>query len=561
VNRWWRGWLLLAVLAVFFGALLFYPLSFSVVKAVTAKGKFTWAFVTGTFQDPVQREGILTSLMVGLLVTAGTTLVALPLAIIQARYRFAGKWLLTGLVLLPMIMPPFVGAIGMRQLLARYSGSINLLLGQLGVLRPGQFIDWLGSMRFWGVVLLEVLHLYPIMLLNLAAALANVDPRMEEAALNLGAGRWRLFRKVTLPLSLPGYFAGAVIVFVWAFTDLGTPLVFGYRKVVPVQIFDRLKEINENPQGYALVVVVLAVTVLAFALAKLVLGRSRGAMMSKGTTARELRQAGAMQTVGFYVLFGAVTLVACLPHIGVVLTSVAERWFATILPSNYTAGHFKAALGHDLTLPSIRNSILYSSASTLVDLVLGVMIAYAVSRRRVPMRHVVDATTMLPLGLPGIVLAFGFVGAFSGTPIDPRGNPTFLLVAAYAVRRLPYVVRAAYAGFEQVSERLEEAARNLGAGPARTLIKITAPLVSPNLIAGGILAFSFAMLEVSDSLILAFRERFYPLTKTIYELFGRLGDGPNIASALGVWAMVFLAVSLVGAGTALGKRMGQLFRI
>jgi len=136
-----------------------------------------------------------------------------------------------------------------------------------------------------------------------------------------------------------------------------------------------------------------------------------------------------------------------------------------------------------------------------------------------------------------------------------------LLVIAYAIRRLPYMVRAAYAGFQQVSTTLEEAAVNLGSTTLRALRRVTMPLISANLIAGGILAFAFAMLEVSDSLILAIKQQFFPITKAIYQLLGRIEDGPYIASALGVWAMAFLALALVTAGVLLGRRMGQLFRV
>jgi len=153
------------------------------------------------------------------------------------------------------------------------------------------------------------------------------------------------------------------------------------------------------------------------------------------------------------------------------------------------------------------------------------------------------------------------VAAFSPTFLNPRENPVPLLVAAYAIRRLPYMVRAAYAGFQQINVTLEEAAVNLGSSTLRSLRRVTLPLISANLIGGGILAFAFAMLEVSDSLVLAMKERFFPITKAIYQLLGRIGDGPYIASALGVWAMVFLALSLMTAGVLLGRRMGQLFRV
>ena len=175
-----------------------------------------------------------------MITTIATTLLSLPLAFLPVRYDFAGKGFLNGLILVPMVLPPFVGAIGMKQMFARF-GSINLLLLDLGLI--DQPVDWFGGGGFVGVVILEVLHLYPIMYLNVAAALANVDPSLEEAARNMGSSGFRLFRTVTFPLMLPGYFAGAIIVFIWAFTDLGTPLIFNYRQSWAVEIFNRILSI------------------------------------------------------------------------------------------------------------------------------------------------------------------------------------------------------------------------------------------------------------------------------------------------------------------------------
>lgn len=232
----------------------------------------------------------------------------------------------------------------------------------------------------------------------------------------------------------------------------------------------------------------------------------------------------------------------------------------TILPEAITWEHYRTALGHDLTLPSIRNSITLSLGSTSIDLVLGVTVAYLLARTRFRGSALVDALVMLPLAVPGLVLAFGYVACFAGTPLDPRTNPMPLLIIAYAVRRLPYVVRAAYAGFRQINVALEEAAVNLGSTVMRALRRITVPLIGANLIAGAILAFAFAMLEVSDSLILALKEQHFPITKAIYQLLGRIEDGACVASALGVWAMLFLGLAMVAAGCLLGRRMGQLFR-
>lgn len=134
------------------------------------------------------------------------------------------------------------------------------------------------------------------------------------------------------------------------------------------------------------------------------------------------------------------------------------------------------------------------------------------------------------------------------------------MVVAYAMRRLPYVVRAMSAGLLQISPVLEEAALNLGASPHRSFARITLPLAMPSVVAGGVLAFAFAMLEVSDSMILAQRTIHFPITKAIYTLAGTIGEGPALAAALGVWAMVFLIILLIGLSLLLGRKVANLVR-
>lgn len=549
--------LVLILLGVFFFFFILYPLTYVFSSAFFIEETFSLVFFKLMLTGPNYREVLVNSLNLGLATTLLTTLLSLPLVLLLVRYEFPGKGLLTGLILIPMVLPPFVGAIGMRQLLARF-GSINLLLLQMGII--DQPIDWLGGGGFWGVVVLEVLHLYPIMYLNVAVALANVDPSLEEAARNMGASGFKLFRTVTFPLMLPGYFAGAVIVFIWAFTDLGTPLVFEYREVIAVQIFNMVTDLHQNPMGHAFVVVVIALTLLFFYLSKRLIAGTRFEMLARGHVISSVRPASTRVTVLIYGVVLGISALALLPHMGVLLTSLSGRWFLSVLPSEYTFRFYLDVFSHELTLLSIKNSLFLSSLSTILDIILGVAIAYLLARKRIPGKDVLDALAMLPLALPGIVIAFGYVGAFSGTLLDARLNPVPLLVIAYAVRRLPYMVRAAYAGFQQTSVALEEASMNLGASPLRTLYQITFPLVLAHLMAGAILCFSFAMLEVSDSLILALKEQSYPITKAIYALLGRIADGPYIASAMGILGLVLLAGSLFFAGRFYGRRMGELFR-
>jgi iron(III) transport system permease protein len=241
-----------------------------------------------------------------------------------------------------MILPPFVGAIGLSHLLGR-SGAINALLIKLGIIDVG--IDFIGVGGFWAIVFIQALALYPIVYLNATAALANLDPALEEAAENLGAGWWRRFRQITLPLIRPGVFAGATIVFIWSFTELGTPLMFDYQVVTPVQIFNGIKEMAVSKTPYALTAVMLLTAVLFYVVGKSIFGRGAYAMYSKASL-----QAAPTQLRGWRggiaaCAFVVVIAIAVLPHISVILVSFTAdgQWYRSIVPREFTASHYTDA--------------------------------------------------------------------------------------------------------------------------------------------------------------------------------------------------------------------------
>jgi len=551
--------------AAFFAAFFLWPI-LQILKGgfIDADGRLTFAFLRTLLSDPIYLIALRNSFLLACAGTALAFAIALPLAFISDRFVFPLKGLLNSAVLIPMILPPFVGAIGIKQIFGQY-GAANALIIGLGLRPHGWTFDWFAANQFWGIAIVEGLSLYPIIYLNAVAALANVDPAMEEAAQNLGCTGLRRFIRITLPLIHSGLFAGGTIVFIWVFTELGTPLVFDYARVTSVQIFYGLKDIGGNPFPYALVAVMLFCSILIYAVGKGIFGRSNYAMTAKATSSGGARALPRAQAWLCTALFCSVAFVAILPHLAVVLIASSRDWYASVLPHGFTLDNYRAALGHELTVPAIANSLKYASLSTVVDVFLGVAIAYIVVRTRLVGRNLLDFMSMLPLAVPGIVLAFGYLAMSQEgrifSFINPVNNPTLLLIIAYSIRRLPYVVRSAAAGFQQTSVTLEEAAENLGAPPMRAVIKVTLPLIAANLMAGALLAFAFAMLEVSDSIILAQKMVYFPITKAILELFQLLGDGKFLACALGVWAMVFLGTMVAGISLLLGKRLGTLFRV
>lgn len=559
------GIFIYGLVSIFFFCFFLWPI-WQILKGgfIDSNGAFTIGYFIEVFASPIYREGFATSFWLATCSTLMTMLVAIPLAIIVHRFKFPGKTIFTGLILLPIMLPPFVGAMGVTQILGEY-GTLNAVLQFIGFLKEGQTIDWLGESRFLGIVLLNAFSLYPVLYLNALASLASIDPALDEAAENLGCRGIKRFFTITLPLMRSGLFAGCTIIFIWSFTELGVPLIFDYDRVTPVHIFNGLKEIGNNPFPYALVAAMLLFSVGFYIVGKGLFGRKSFPMMAKASHLFEPKKPGFWGQTFCVSLFSFVTFIALIPHLAVILISFSSDWYSSVLPNGWTLDNYAIALGHPLTVPSIQNSLIYAGSATLLNVLLGVCVAFVIARTTLPGRQILDAITMLPLAVPGLVMAFGyFAMSLEGRAFDflnPIENPTALLIIAYAIRKMPFVIRSAVAGLQQTSESYEEAAQNLGCSPLKSAIKITLPLIAANLLAGGLLAFSKSMLEVSDSLILAQKQQFYPITKAIYALMNLIGDGPFLACALGVWAMAFLAATIISISVLMGQKLGAIFRL
>lgn len=544
---------------VILGIFFIFPVGMLVLKSFVGPTGFTLEYFRLLFQNQLHTTAIVNSLQIGLYSTLTATLISIPLALIHVKCKFKGKGFLFGVILLPMIMPPFVGAIGIQQFFSLY-GAINLFLISHNIIATP--IPWLeNNHSFYIVILLEALHLYPILYLNLTAALSNIDPSLEEMADLFGVSKLRKLTSILLPLATPGFIAGATVVFIWSFTDLGTPLLVGYHEVVPVRIFNMVTDIQENPMGFALVFIVILLTMLFFGISRLTLRNTKKyEMMAKGHVTEPAKSTSFFSTVLIYIFCIFVLFFALFPHLSVLLKSVSENWFMTAFPEKFTLEHYTKIFVQELPFIGIKNSLFYSSISTLFDLVFGVAIAYLLIRKKLPFGSLFESIVMLPLAIPGIVLAFGYIVAFSNTPLDPLSNPVPLLIISYGIRRLPYMVRSATAGLQQTHISLEESSSLFGASRAHTLRKVIAPILTANLIAGSLLCFSYAMLDVSDSLLLAMKEQFFPITKSIYTLYLEQGNGDVTASALGMFVMVLLGGAILVAANILGKKLGELFR-
>jgi iron(III) transport system permease protein len=557
-------------LALVLGGMITVFLVFPVMKTISSgfvsEGRISGYWFGRVITNPILLSELGNGLMLALATTGVCLLLAVPLAVIRTRYVFRGMGVLSILVLVPLILPPFVGAVSMKRLLGQF-GVFNLILEHLGVIDISRSLppDWLGS-GFTGVVMLQSLHLFPILYLNASAALANVDPAYSQAARNLGASAFRTFFSITLPMIRPGLFAGGTIVFIWAFTDIGTPAIMGYDHLTPVTIFQELANAEINPRTYSLVFIMLTSSVVLYVLGKFFFGRGLTGESTKASVATDTRRMGVLGTLLAWMLFGGVIFLSILPHIGVLFLGLSDSWVNTILPERYTLKHLVFVMDNPETLGSIFNSLKYAGFSTLLDVLFGSLAAWLIVRAKIQGKTLLDGLCMLPLAVPGMILAAGYVAMTApGTwleSIGPTRNPFIILVVAYSIRRLPFVVRGVAAGLQQIPESMEEAARNLGASTWTTGFRITLPLLTANMIAAAVLTFSFAMLEVSDSLILAQTADYYPITKQIYRLATSTGstDAVNQAAAMGIYGMGLLGAAMGIASLLLGKRLGMIFR-
>jgi len=481
------------------------------------------------------------SLFVALITTVFSTILGVALAFIMARYEFFGKTFFKTALIIPLLSSPFVGAIGIKKMIGKF-GVLNLLFyDTLHVLPLRIVLDGLAA-----VIFVQVLNFFALIYINAYTAFINIDPTLEEQAENMGSKGFRLFRTVTFPLALPGIQAGAVLTFILSIEDLGTPIVFHgsdqATKLLTYQVFEKIFAPTGyiNPMAPALSVILLTMAMTGFLLIRRYVGLRRYAMISKGGTWHPRSTTAKLwQTAIFYLFMIIVLGFALIPHTGVVLLSIAKTWGATILPTEMTLENYGVLFSDPAIGGSVYNSLLYSFTATMVIIVLGTSAAYIIARKNISGMGALDVLVTMPVAIPGIVVAVGYFLTFLSTPLSPLLNPVPLLIMSYTIRKIPFTIRAAFAGLQQTHETLEEASLNLGAGRITTFFRIVIPLIAINILAGGMLSFVYSMSEVSTSLILGgVKPETAPLTWKMKDVLWQVAAGPYPAAVLGVLLMV-----------------------
>jgi iron(III) transport system permease protein len=530
-------WLLAGGIGLFLALFLVLPVATVVHVAFTEKG--SGAFTLVNFLDFARTDLFIRSFWNSIYVASMTVVLAsifaLPLAYFTTRFEFAGSGIVQALGFIPLIMPPFAGAVAMQLLFGR-NGTVNLLLD-----------DWFGfKIPFMeglnGVVFAQSVHYFPFILVNLSAALRNIDQSMEEAAQNLGSRGFRLFRRIVFPLALPGYLAGASLVFVKVFDDLATPLLLDVKDMLAPQAYLRITSIGlADPMGYVISVVLVVVSIIAIAIAAWATRGRDFATQQRGGGGLGRRRLGGIEAVAAYGTIGLILVLVLAPHAGLLLLSLSTVWSFSPLPDGYTLAHYGRVFSEAGVY--IWNTLLYATLAGLIDVVLAVAISYLLLRTRLPGRQWLDWTASAALAIPGVVIGIGYLRMFFAIQL-PDGRSVaslwIMIVLALAVRRLPYALRACHAALQQVSASLEEAAENLGATKRRTVRRIVVPLMLGGILAGFVTSFATSAVELSATLMLVQNNSDAPLAYGLY-VFMQSPAGRGPGAALGI-----IAVAMVG---------------
>ena len=521
--------IVLLVLAAIF---IVYPFAKLFYQSFFPKGgAFSLSNYAKFFSKKYYMVGLRNSMLICVCTTILGTLIGIPMAYISTRFNIWGKRIINMAVVLSMLSPPFIGAYSWILLLGR-AGFITKLLEKIGI--------EIGSIYgFQGILLVFTLKLFPYVYMYVSTALKNFDSSLEEASESLGVHGFKRIWHVTLPVIMPTILSAALIVFMTSLADFGTPMLIGEGfKTLPVMIYERyLSEVSSNASfASTLSVIIVSCSLLVLAIQKIIIARKNYTMSAMRPPEVVKLSTGKRILATFAV--GFVALLAVLPQITVVVTSFLKT-NGPLFVKGFSLDSYRAILGKLST--NIRNTFTFSVIAIIIMMILGLLLAYIIVRRKGKIANLLDTLVMFPYVIPGSVLGISLILAFNQKPIILTGT-VLILVVSYTIRKLPFTLRSSIATLYQIDPAIEEASISLGVPPMKTFAKTTAILMLPGMLSGAVLSFIATINELSSTIIL-YSGKTGTISVAIYtEIFK---DGYGTAAALATILTVSTIIALI----------------
>lgn len=445
------------------------------------------------------------SLYLSIIVSIIVLLLCIPIAYGIARTKMPFKKTISALCTIPLVVPTFISGYAFIIMFGR-SGWVTYIYQLLG--GDGLLID---PYSMTGIAIVQIFFFFPYALWPLVAAFKISDVSIEEASRNMGAKGWLTFVTVTFPLVIPGVLSTALVIFAVSFSDFGTPIILAPNdlNLIVVEAYREISGFFNWGGAAILTVVMIAVAGIVYWLQNFF---TKG--MNYGSVSGKPKQIklndNKLLTIPVFLFSAFVVFVPLLSVLTVFMQSIATTWGKDPLPNGYTLAHYKTIFTS--SLGNIQNSIVLALGALVISIIIASAVSYFVVRQN---STALDFVTTIPLIVPGIAIGIALIQTFNTMPLQLTGT-AFILIVAYAIRRMPYMVRSTISTMKSIKADIEEAAINLGASTFTSLITVVGPLMLPGIAAGSILVFVTVIKETSISILMAPPE-WAPMSLAIFQ--------------------------------------------
>ncbi|HWP67878.1 MAG TPA: iron ABC transporter permease [Rectinemataceae bacterium] len=519
---------ILTILSLF--VFVVYPILCVAIQSMKSDSGFSFRIYQEVLKSAYLRKAFFNSLMMSTLTALAGTFIGFLFAFAVVRANIPFKKFFNTIAIIPIISPPFIGAL-----------AIIMLFGNNGLVTWNLLkINNFPIYGFNGLFLAQVVTFFPVSFLTLKGVLESMNPVLEDAALNLGGSRFKVFSRVTLPLAFPGIASSILLLFVETLADFGNPLILAGSKfpVLSVQAYLQIVGMYDLPKGAAISVLLLVPSVFAFFLQRNLVSRKRYTTVTgkpQASSGKIVSPGAKSSLFAFCLIF---SLLVGLIYFSIVLGSLAKVWG---YDHHLTLAHYKFVFG--VGFKAVRDTLMIAGIATPIAGIFGMIIAFLVVRAKVPGKKLIEISSILSFAVPGTVIGIGYILAFNHKPLALTGTLAILLLN-FVFRYIPVGIESGTAILQQIDPSIEEAAIDLGADARKTFSRITLPMIVPAFFSGLVFAFVRAMTAVSAAIFLV-SSRWNLMTVHIMSQVESGNLGAAAAYSVLLVVIVALAISLI----------------